>query len=110
MNAIFKNVGMLRKYLLVVPLFLFFLLILSFWRVPFIFFQQDEWMGFGLIIDTGIGLLMRGFDSPNILHFVPLGQLFNYLSYHLFGLNHVAYNIAALLIHLINSYLVYKLG
>ncbi|MDO8619140.1 MAG: discoidin domain-containing protein [Candidatus Daviesbacteria bacterium] len=99
-----------RKYLNVVPLILLFFLIITYWRVPFIFFLQDEWQTFGLVISEGAALVLRGLGDNKILHFIPLDNLLNYLSYTIFNLHYSLYSIVGLSIHFINGLLVFELG
>ncbi len=89
-------------------LFLFFTVI--YFKVPFIFFQQDEWYGFGNMITYGENLLFHRFQEGDINHFVPINNLINFLFFNSFFLNNIAYNIFGLSIHFINALLVYKIG
>lgn len=81
--------------------------VISYWKVPSLFFQQDEWLVFGLITDQGLGIILRGLGSSNIFHFIPIDQFLNYYMFTTFRLNPLPYNIAGLLFHLLNSFLIY---
>lgn len=92
-----------------VILVLFIFLVITYWRVPFIFFQQDEWMGFALIISNGFDVIFRGLGD-HVIHFIPITNLLNFLSFNLFGLNSIFYNIIGLLLHFLNSFLIFKIS
>ena len=78
--------------------------------VPSVFFIQDEWQVFGLVISQGLNIVFRGLGDEKIFHFIPIDNFLNFLSYHLFGLHYYFYNILGLLLHLINTLLLYKLA
>lgn len=80
--------------------------VMCYFKVPFIFFQQDEWLGFGLIIDFGSNFVVQALKE-GVNHFVPLTFLFDYLSFKAFGLHYIAYNSIGLMIHAINAGLTY---
>lgn len=83
---------------------------LSYSKVPFIFFQQDELMGFGLFILKGVGMLYTGLGFKEVVHFVPVTMSISYSIFNIFGLNHIPYNIIGLLFHSINGFLIYMLS
>lgn len=84
--------------------------VLTYIKAPFIFFQQDEWLGFGLIISQGASIIIRGLGTNQTFHFIPINNLLEYLSYKYFGLNYIAYNIVGLFFHLLNGYLIFELS
>lgn len=88
---------------------IFFLFLVTYWRVPQLFFIQDEWQTFGLVIGNEISLILRGLGDEKIFHFIPIDNFLNFISYQLFDLHHQLYNIVGLLFHFINGLLVYKL-
>lgn len=94
--------------LILIILFLF--LIITYWKVPAIFFLQDDWQTVGLVISEGQSMILRGLGDSRIFHFLPIDNLLNYLSYTIFGLHNQPYNIVALLIHFINALLVLRLA
>src|SRR3990167_9940505 len=88
---------------------LFIFLIITYWRVPFIFFQQDEWMAFALVITSSFNIVFRGL-SDHVIHFIPITNILNYITFNLFGLNSTFYNCIGLILHFFNSLLVYQIG
>lgn len=84
--------------------------LVSYFRVPLIFFQQDEILGFGLFIKEGWKIILSGFGDPRVTHFVPVTMSMSYGLYSFFGLKHWAYNLAALLFHLMNGLLTYLIA
>lgn len=95
-------------YVLLVVLVLVWFI--SYSKVPFIFFQQDELMGFGLFILNGIHILYAGFGFRDMVHFVPVTMSLSFGLFNIFGLNPIPYNIIGLIFHTINGFLVYLLG
>ena len=88
-------------------LFILLLTLLVYHKTPLLFFQQDEWRAFGLMISLGKEIITQRFMVGDIDHFVPLSFALNLLTFKLFGLNHIAYNLIALSFHLLNSFLVF---
>lgn len=82
----------------------------SYSKVPFIFFQQDELMGFGLFILKGVNMLYTGFGFKDMVHFVPVTMSLSFSLFNLFGLNPIPYNIIGLIFHTVNGLLIYLLG
>ena len=93
--------------LLVVSVLVWFV---SYSKVPFIFFQQDELMGFGLFILNRVDMLYTGLGFKGMVHFVPVTMSLSFGIFNIFGLNHIPYNIFGLIFHTINGLLVYLLG
>lgn len=79
-------------------------------KVPFIFFQQDEWYSFGTKIFLGWDLVFYRFEQGDINHFVPLGNLISLFVFNLFQVNHIGYNLVGLAIHFLNGFLIFILG
>ena len=95
------------NFLFVDFLFLLIIFVFIYLQVPFIFFQQDEWLGFGLMIAQEQGLPINlGID----FHFVPLNLLLANLLFKLFGLNYFVYNLIGLIFHFINGILIYAIA
>lgn len=95
------------KHFFIDFLFLLVIFIFIYWRVSFIFFQQDEWLSFGLMSAQEQGLPINlGID----FHFVPLNLFIANLLFKLFGLNYIAYNLVGLIFHFINGVLVYLIS
>lgn len=101
----------IRKYNLMSVFFLLFLLFVAIYhKIPFVFFQQDEWFAFGNIISLGYKLIFHRFKVGDVNHFVPLNSFLSFLLFKIFNLNYQGYNIVALLLHFINGLLVYFLA
>ncbi len=81
--------------------------IVSYCKVPFIFFQQDEILGFGLFIQKGWSIILSGLGSSSVMHFVPLTMSLSYFIYHFFGANYFIYNSIGLFFHFLNGCLIY---
>lgn len=96
-----------EKIFLAVIIFVF---VLSYFRVPFLFFQQDELLGIGYFIQMGKKAILDGIGASNVRHFVPMSLSISFLIFKLFGLKYWAYNVIALLIHGLNGFLVYFLS
>lgn len=79
----------------------------SYHKVPLLFFQQDEILGFGLFIQKGWSVILQGLGSYKVTHFVPLSMTLSYSIYHFFGANYFIYNTVGLIFHLVNGYLIY---
>lgn len=87
--------------------------LLIFWRLPYTFFQQDEWAIFGNYLywdKAGLSWFDRLFIFQQFTHLVPLSNLFSYLEFKLFGLYFPPYAFFSIGIHVINSFLVYILA
>ncbi|OGH21754.1 MAG: hypothetical protein A3F31_04890 [Candidatus Levybacteria bacterium RIFCSPHIGHO2_12_FULL_38_12] len=86
--------------------------ILIFWQLFFTFFQQDEWAIFGNYMyweKAGLSWWDRLFIYQQGTHVAPLSNLFFYPQFKLFGMNFGYYAFSNILIHVINSYLLYAL-
>lgn len=98
----------LEKILLAI---LILIVILSYLKAPFIFFQQDEWLMFGRAFTSN--LLTFTFPKTLIgegIHLIPVGNFIKFLAFQAFGFNYIFYNLVGLLIHLLNSYLVFLIA
>lgn len=87
--------------------------VLAFGKLPFTFFQQDEWAIFGnfLVWDkASLGIWDRLFVYEQDTHIIPFSNLVSYLQFKLFELNFSAYAIFSIVLHSINSFLVYYLA
>ena len=74
------------------------------------FFQQDEWNGFGLVIQLAHGPIASWFNLLGPSHFIPLSQFFWFVLYRLFGFEAQYYALVALVLHAVASLLVYILA
>jgi len=87
--------------------------IIIFWKLPFTFFQQDEWliMGTYLHLDkAGLDWLHRFIIYKQFTHMVPFTHFVSYTQFELFRTNFFLYGLTAITIHLINTILVYYLS
>lgn len=94
---------------------LVFLLIvlLIYWRLPSVYWQQDEWHHLGqeyLWHSQGIWkFVVKDSISFFGLRFLPLANLTNFFQFGLFGQNPIGYSLVSVLLHATNVYLVYLL-
>lgn len=79
----------------------------TFHKIFSIFFQQDEWLGFGLMIGYGWESILGKFAEGGSFHFVPLVLAIDYILFKVFGLNSMPYNTLAILSHTLNGVLVF---
>lgn len=86
------------------------IIFIAYIKVPFIFFQQDELLGFGEFIALGQNIIFNGASADVIRHFVPVTMSITFFIFKFFGFNYIVYNLLALTIHLLNTFLVYLLG
>lgn len=83
------------------------------WRLPYTFFQQDEWVIFGNYLywdKVGLNWFERLFIFQQFTHLIPLSNLFSYIEFKLFGLYFPSYAFFSIGIHIANSFLVYLLA
>lgn len=81
-------------------------ILISFWNINNIFFQQDEWLGLGGVIyrqetygTWGSIAQIFNFENKNeSTRFLPVASILNQLVYSSFGLNTGAYGILALIL------------
>src|SRR3989344_2831273 len=97
----------MRKFLTAAIGITFFL---SYFRLPFSFFQQDEILGFGRFIEFGRSIILDGFLVNRIKHFVPLTMAISYYLYKIFGMNSFVFTSLGLGFHLINGLLIYRVS
>lgn len=100
-----------RNYVLIFS-YLFFA-ILTFGKLPFTFFLQDEWLIIGTYLrldKADLDWLHRFFIYKQLTHLVPFAHLVSYAQFELFRLNFFLYGASAIIIHLINTILVYYLS
>lgn len=100
-----------RNYLLV---FIYlFAAIITFGKLPFSFFLQDEWLIIGTYLHldkANIDWLHKFFIYKQLTHLVPFTHLVSYSQFELFRINFFLYGVVAIAIHLINALLVYHLS
>lgn len=93
--------------------FYLFAAILTFGKLPFTFFQQDEWLIIGTYLHldkADLDWLHRFFVYKQLTHLVPFTHFVSYTQFELFRLNFFLYGLLAIIIHLINTMLVYYLS
>lgn len=96
------------KYLSFTLILIGLILISSYYKAIFLFFQQDEWLMFGrLITSSPWEFIFPGIPFGDKTHFVPIHYAINYLLYSLFGLNSIPFNIVGLSFHILNGFLIY---
>ena len=102
-----------RKLLTLVSILLTFLIVTIYWGITKTFYQQDEWLGYGLYLAKGSGMILQ--STGSVLG-ISLGQgrILTNLTYFVFHtyfpLNVFPIAIFSITIHIINSFLVYILG
>ena len=91
--------------------FLFLVIVLTYWDLPKTFFQQDEWLTFGRMIlrETAGGardvLLYPFFGGKG--HFTPLAYYQLYLQFKFFGLSFEPIVYISIVTHVVNSLLLF---
>lgn len=90
-----------------------FFAILAFGKLPFTFFQQDEWAIFGNYLywdKAALNWFERLFVYEQYTHLIPLANLVSYVQFKYFGLNFAPYAVFSVFLHLLNAFLVYYLA
>ena len=78
-----------------------------YWQTFFLPFIQDDWSMFELFkANTPTTVLTYIFDINNKIFYRPLAQFYMFILHDLFGVNAAPFHIAAILIHITNSYLI----
>ena len=88
-------------------------ILISYWQIYLGFFQQDEWLGFArsiLLKDEDILGLIKYAFAPSGGHYIPLGLLSVFMAFSLIKLNYIIYASISILLHIINTFLVYVLA
>jgi len=102
---------MFKKLFSVVILII--IMVIAFWNVNNIFFQQDEWLGLGNAFSFraggGIRQIMQEVFWPNhsVSRILPLTGLTNYVVFNTFKLNPWAYGLLAVSVASVNAILLY---
>lgn len=101
----------MKKLTLFVWLTLFLAVFLVYYPVLFTFFAQDDFTHFLISQAHSLGDVLRFFlPLKTSIFYRPLSvQLVTWVMRSIFGLNPFAFHLLALLIHLVNSLLIYKL-
>lgn len=98
-----------KKYLSVVLLLIVVILLFTRGLLE-TFFQQDEWNGFGYVIQLSHSSPWAWFNILGTSHFIPLSQFFWYILYKLFGFKAYWYSVTAIGLHALSSILVFVLA
>lgn len=104
---------MTKRKLVLASLALGLVVIAVYWRIINTFYQQDEWLGYGLYLSKGLGLIFE--NTKDVISLV-LGEgriLYStllYLFYKFAPLNVLPIAILALLIHIINALVIFLLA
>lgn len=87
------------------------IILIVYGKLPFTFFQQDEWAIFGNFLYWDKGRLdwTQRIFTYSKTHLIPLTDLVAYFQFKLLGVNFFLYGVSAIMIHLVNSLLVYYL-
>ncbi|MCX6706395.1 MAG: hypothetical protein NTV24_04855, partial [Candidatus Woesebacteria bacterium] len=84
-----------------------------YWRAPKIFFQQDEWISYGLYLTQGFRYIFSNVHG-GFSFILGEGRVFQsfifYMFLKLFGLNTAPFLTFMLVVHMVNSVLVFLLG
>lgn len=99
-----------KKFKPVLYIFLIVVFAISYFRVPFLFFQQDELFGFGEFIKMGNKVILRGLGSSSVTHFVPVTMSLSFYIFSIFGFKYWIYNTIGLSFHLINCVLLFYIA
>lgn len=78
----------------------------SYHKVPFLFFQQDEIFSFGFFNKEGINSISYFLTLDKLTHVTPITFGLSYLLYLVFGLNWIPFNILGLIFHALNGVLI----
>lgn len=98
----------MKKFLIYLTSIL--LVVSIFWTLPVSFFQQDEWHSFGVIQSYGLEYITLGKPLWISLLSDRIGARFiMYALFGFFGVNSIPYGSFSLLIHFLNSFLLFKL-
>ena len=102
-KSITKNKNILAVFIL------FLVAVINYWRVPFLFWQQDEWVTFANLIQNGINIVLHGLEVKST-HFSPISNFLSFVYFNIFGFNYSGYLIVGLIFHLINGFLIFKIA
>ena len=87
-----------------------FLILFSFRKMFYGFFQQDEWLSFSLRFlydNSGIFNIVKNAFIPSVGHFQPFNELVLQLLFSVFKLNYIDYAGVSIFLHITNVILVY---
>lgn len=93
-------------------LFSVFVTVLSYWKIFYGYFQQDEWLSFSYnhFISGDFFRVISQCFAPSVGHFQPFNTLFLYLATNLFKINYFPYALLTIILHVSNVVLVYYLA
>jgi hypothetical protein len=96
----------------IIPYSAIFLIVISvYWKMIFVFFQQDEWLAMGHIYALGLSRIFEIGVANTLLFGMnrPMGAVLNYIFYTFFGFNTVPIAIFSVFIHISVCILLYEL-
>ncbi|MDO8638506.1 MAG: hypothetical protein Q7R43_02945 [Candidatus Daviesbacteria bacterium] len=103
--------------LVTIFVFIFFLVLVSYWGVWDGFFQQDEWSGLGAFFSREkLPFLMQLKEiyapmfQQGLGHFLLWTPGVNFIRYSLFGLNYQPYALMSVILHLFNVWILFMLA
>lgn len=106
---IFKKIRQVAAYHCFWLVLLFFSILFTFWELPQTFYQQDEWLGLGQIIEQGWSHITYGLTPLQVIFGDgrPLTRVLGVLFFNAFPLDGVAHSLYSLFFHFGNTVLVY---
>lgn len=102
-----------NKKVIISCLVLVIAVVLIFWPITKTFYQQDEWLGYGLYLANGNGIIFQnagGFWGTLLGQGRILTNLLYFLFYKYFPLNVFPIAIFAIVFHIINTLLIFFLA
>lgn len=102
-----------RKVVLLVILVYAFIAVITYFKLVFSFFQQDEWaiLGYHRYWDkASLSWIDRLFRYELYTHVIPFSNFFSYLESRYFGINFIPYALFSIFLHILNSFMVYLLA
>lgn len=102
-----------KKTTFITIIFLVFVIIIVYWGITKTFYQQDEWLGYGLYLSKGAGIILQstgGFWGIMFGQGRILTNLLYFLFYKYSPLNVFPIAIFAIVLHTINTLIVFFLA
>lgn len=102
-----------KKFVIGATFILILFAVLAFGKLPFTFFQQDEWAVFGHYLfwdKANLDIIQRLFLHQQVTHLIPLTHIFSYLQFNAFGLNFAPYGLTSIVLHIMTAFLVFYLA
>ena len=104
---------MSKKSSSIASILLVFVIIIVYWGIAKTFYQQDEWLGYGLYLANGPKMILQ--NSGGILGVIfgqgrILTNLLYFLFYKYFPLNVLPIAVFAITFHIVNTLIVFFLA